>query len=308
MPVDDPNTHLELTMIHEVMILDNSGIDLFLYQYTSHIKLFIYAILETSFFYPFVVNYHWLGIIVFVVVIAFLSTLLAVAETIMARVQDEKYSAVSTLCHSNRHSESADIYFYEIRSAMQNVLSILFCLSLFYLAATSRVRAYVTILRIQGILLTLLILIQFNGHFSMFALILPATLFIVKVILIPRYIDKIILRLDIKRTIEPIIQQFTFLLLVIVSMSVIFTASHILSKNAHVETITFATGFSAIAVGMFTIIFRKKLIIHVAGLLVLGKRDVYFRYRSCRRVTDDDRDRSTSGYFRCCVSYGYCNQ
>ena len=24
MPVDDPNTHLELTMIHEVMILDNS--------------------------------------------------------------------------------------------------------------------------------------------------------------------------------------------------------------------------------------------------------------------------------------------
>lgn len=152
---------------------------------------------------------------------------------------------------------------------MQNVLSILFCLSLFYLAVTSRVRAYVTILRIQGVLLTLLILIQFNGHFSMYALILPATLFVIKVILIPRYIDKIILKLDIKRTIEPIIQQFTFLLLVIVSMSVIFTASHILSKNAHVETITFATGFCAIAVGMFTIIFRKKLIIHVAGLLVL---------------------------------------
>lgn len=85
MPVDDPNTHLELTMIHEVMILDNSGIDLFLYQYTSHIKLFIYAVLETSFFYPFVVNYHGMGIIVFIVVIAFLSTLLAIAETIMSR-------------------------------------------------------------------------------------------------------------------------------------------------------------------------------------------------------------------------------
>ncbi len=28
MPIDDPKTHLELTMIHEVMILDNSGFDL----------------------------------------------------------------------------------------------------------------------------------------------------------------------------------------------------------------------------------------------------------------------------------------
>jgi len=28
MPIDDPKTHLELTMVHEVMILDNSGFDL----------------------------------------------------------------------------------------------------------------------------------------------------------------------------------------------------------------------------------------------------------------------------------------
>ena len=31
-PVDDPTTHLELTMIHEVMILDNSGVDLAFYN------------------------------------------------------------------------------------------------------------------------------------------------------------------------------------------------------------------------------------------------------------------------------------
>lgn len=85
MPVDDPNTHLELTMIHEVMILDNSGIDLFLYQYSSYIKLFIYAILETSFFYPFGVKSYTVGIIIFVVVIAVLSITLAVVETITSR-------------------------------------------------------------------------------------------------------------------------------------------------------------------------------------------------------------------------------
>jgi len=98
---------------------------------------------------------------------------------------------------------------------------------------------------------------------------LPATLFIVKVIVIPRYINKIILDLDIKRVIEPTIQPFTFLLLVIFSMVVVFVASNILSKSADIETIPFASGFTAIVVGIFVIIFRKKLIIHVAGFLVL---------------------------------------
>jgi len=85
MPVDDPKTHLELTMIHEVMILDNSGVDLFLYQYSSHIKLFIYAILETSFFYPFGIRSYTVAIVIFVVVITALSISLAIVETITSR-------------------------------------------------------------------------------------------------------------------------------------------------------------------------------------------------------------------------------
>jgi len=85
MPVDDPNTHLELTMIHEVMILDNSGIDLFLYQYASQMKLFVYAVLETSFFYPFGVKSYPLGILIFVVVMGVISTVLAAVETVTAR-------------------------------------------------------------------------------------------------------------------------------------------------------------------------------------------------------------------------------
>ncbi|MFO7447841.1 MAG: NADH-quinone oxidoreductase subunit H [Ignavibacteriaceae bacterium] len=85
MPVDDPNTHLELTMIHEVMILDNSGVDLFLYQYSSYVKLFIYAILEASFFYPFSVQSYTAGVIIFIVVIVMLSAALATVETVASR-------------------------------------------------------------------------------------------------------------------------------------------------------------------------------------------------------------------------------
>jgi formate hydrogenlyase subunit 4 len=85
MPIDDPNTHLELTMIHEVMILDNSGIDLFLYQYSSYVKLFIYAIIETSFFYPFGVQNYTIGFILLIVVLLALAIALAVVETITSR-------------------------------------------------------------------------------------------------------------------------------------------------------------------------------------------------------------------------------
>lgn len=85
MPVDDPNTHLELTMIHEVMILDNSGIDLFLYQYSSHVKLFIYAVLEISFFYPFSKQSYLLGILIFVTGSVALTFALGMVETITSR-------------------------------------------------------------------------------------------------------------------------------------------------------------------------------------------------------------------------------
>lgn len=42
-PFDDPETHLELTMIHEAMILDNSGPDLALILYTAALKLWLFA-------------------------------------------------------------------------------------------------------------------------------------------------------------------------------------------------------------------------------------------------------------------------
>jgi len=49
-PVDDPNTHLELTMIHEVMILDHGGPDLALIQYGAALKLWVLGSLIVGFF------------------------------------------------------------------------------------------------------------------------------------------------------------------------------------------------------------------------------------------------------------------
>jgi len=51
-PVDDPNTNLELTMIHEVMILDYSGPDLAFILYASVLKMVIISMLIANLLIP----------------------------------------------------------------------------------------------------------------------------------------------------------------------------------------------------------------------------------------------------------------
>jgi formate hydrogenlyase subunit 4 len=52
-PVDDPLTHLELTMVHEVMVLDHSGPELAAMQYASAVKMTTYAGLIAALLNPF---------------------------------------------------------------------------------------------------------------------------------------------------------------------------------------------------------------------------------------------------------------
>ncbi len=52
-PVDDPNTHLELTMIHEVMALDHSGPDFALISYGASLKLWVLGALLVRLALPF---------------------------------------------------------------------------------------------------------------------------------------------------------------------------------------------------------------------------------------------------------------
>ncbi len=51
-PVDDPNTHLELTMIHEVMVLDHCGVDFAYIQYGASLKLWVLGGLIVSLLVP----------------------------------------------------------------------------------------------------------------------------------------------------------------------------------------------------------------------------------------------------------------
>jgi len=52
LPVDDPLTHLELTMVHEVMVLDHSGFDLAIIKIANNIKFVLFSTLSANCFIP----------------------------------------------------------------------------------------------------------------------------------------------------------------------------------------------------------------------------------------------------------------
>ena len=52
-PVDNPSTHLELTMIHEAMILEYSGRHLAIIEWAASLKLFVYSCMGFALFVPF---------------------------------------------------------------------------------------------------------------------------------------------------------------------------------------------------------------------------------------------------------------
>ena len=83
-PVDDPTTHLELTMIHEVMILDNSGMDLGLITWASAIKMLLFQALIANLVIP-ASLVGWQAILAFLAVIFVLSIIVGIVESSMAR-------------------------------------------------------------------------------------------------------------------------------------------------------------------------------------------------------------------------------
>jgi formate hydrogenlyase subunit 4 len=83
MPIDDPKTHLELTMVHEVMILDNSGFDLGLILTAGYLKFAIYGALIVNLFIG-IIDYQY-AIPAFFVIQFAMAVAIGLIESFMAR-------------------------------------------------------------------------------------------------------------------------------------------------------------------------------------------------------------------------------
>jgi len=86
-PFDDPNTHLELTMIHEVMVLDHSGPALGMILYGAALKFFVFGALIVRLAIPVATDYPWLDWPIFVGGMLAVAVAVGVVESTMARLR-----------------------------------------------------------------------------------------------------------------------------------------------------------------------------------------------------------------------------
>jgi len=86
-PIDDPNTHLELTMIHEVMILDHGGPDLAFILYGAAVKLFLFSGLLVHVLLPIPASVGWQSALVFTFGQVGVAVLIGIVESMTARLR-----------------------------------------------------------------------------------------------------------------------------------------------------------------------------------------------------------------------------
>ncbi|MGB8720692.1 MAG: NADH-quinone oxidoreductase subunit H, partial [Desulfobacterales bacterium] len=89
-PVDDPATHLELTMIHEVMVLDHSGPDFGLIEMGAFLKLFFYASMVARLILPFQPGHPLLNLGLFSLSLLLVYAAIGVTESVMARYRMDR--------------------------------------------------------------------------------------------------------------------------------------------------------------------------------------------------------------------------
>ncbi len=90
MPVDDPATHLELTMIHEVMVLDHSGPDFALIELGAFCKLFFYGAILSGLILPFESGVIGMSLLLFIAGLFIVYLVVGIIESVIARYRMDK--------------------------------------------------------------------------------------------------------------------------------------------------------------------------------------------------------------------------
>jgi formate hydrogenlyase subunit 4 len=85
-PIDNPDTHLELTMIHEGLVLEYAGRDLALLQWAAAARHWLVAVLAATIFLPHPTNV-WLQLALLPVAVVVVCAALAVTETLVVKMR-----------------------------------------------------------------------------------------------------------------------------------------------------------------------------------------------------------------------------
>lgn len=153
---------------------------------------------------------------------------------------------------------------------MTNILIILLGTSVLYVFAVSRIESYVKTLALQGVFLFLLVITDIhkinwlNLGFLMFETLL------IKAVLIPVFLLRVIRKNEIGREVEPYISQFYSILIASGIFMFGFVAAFWAARtNAGIKPLYFGMSLVLIVASLFLIVNRKRIITHILCYMIL---------------------------------------
>ena len=158
----------------------------------------------------------------------------------------------------------------ELTVQWENVLLLIMAMAMFYIAISTRLEVYLRVLSLQGVFLFILASLSINGFNATLLLIFFETI-IIKALLTPWYIMRVMQQNNIKRETEPRITNFlSFLSLLFLGLLGVLV--NIGLRSIHLEAIK--SNYVGVAVfifmvGIFILLTRRKLITHIIGYVFL---------------------------------------
>ena len=153
---------------------------------------------------------------------------------------------------------------------MENSLIVLFGLTMLYMSATSRIKAHIKMLSFQGFLLFLICYYSIDRSNLLNFIFLSFETLIIKAVIIPLFLNRILNKNEIFRDGEPHIPNFYTL---VISSVILF--SGFLISNIHyqafetISTIYFGISISTIIISLFLITTRNKVLTNVIGFIMM---------------------------------------
>jgi hydrogenase-4 component E len=153
---------------------------------------------------------------------------------------------------------------------MIHFIIILFGLSMLYVSVTTRIESYIKALAAQGLILFILVLINYSTINLANLIFLSFETLMVKAVAIPLFLIYIIRKNGIYREVDPYVTNYSSLAIT----TAIFAAGFYIaywSEGAvsNIRPLYFGISISTIVTGLFIIITRKKIITHVMGYMMM---------------------------------------
>ena len=151
---------------------------------------------------------------------------------------------------------------------MTVVLLITFAAPLIYISIANRLMTYINILAFQGIILFGVAFIELKEISTLNLIFVLLETVIFKTILVPLFLNYVIIRNRITREAEPYLPYFLSLIIVTTIIIVTFLISNTID-DPRLNKVYFVVALSSLFTGLYFIMTRKKLITHVIGFLVI---------------------------------------